>query len=510
LGGGEVNYKLKAKAKTTNPDLLTYQTAKLLHHLAYDDPVKETLVLGGGFAGLSAAIYLALQKVEVTLLEQQPTLGGKAGRFERDGFRFDTGPSVFTMRWVLEDLFKAAGRALPFELTPLEPLCRYIYPSGKVWDVYQDVDRTVSQLDTKEAKAYIALLAEAKRLYEAAAPTFIEGQTPNVFALVRYGLQHGLRAHPNLTLPQLLQAYGASEDLKLFFLRFATYFGADPFRAPAVLHNIAWAELGLGVYYPTGGIGTIVKALETLAKDLGVDIQTGVTVERLEQRGSVINNIHTSKGSFQAEAIVSSLDVLRTHKLLGKAIKLERLEPSLSGFVLLLGIEGHTPALSHHTISFSKDYKAEFQMIREGKLSPDPTLYFNISSKTDPADSPEGHENWFVMANAPALQHGQAWDEEKYSEELLDVMDSRGFNVRKRLCFKHVLGPTYLAKFAEHGSIYGSAPHSLFTTLRPKQTIAGISNLVLAGGTVYPGGGMPLALLSGKAAAKLLLEKSGK
>lgn len=481
------------------------QTANSLHVPAYDSAVKKAFVLGGGFAGLSAAIHLALQNVEVTLLERQPTLGGKAGRFEKDGFRFDTGPSVFTMRWVLEELFRAAGRSMPFALTPLEPLCRYLYPSGKVWDVYQDVDRTVSQLDAKEAKAYVALLGEAKRLYENAAPTFIQDQAPTLVDLARYGLRYGLSAHPNLTLPQLLQAYGASGDLTKFFLRFATYFGADPFRAPAILHNIAWAELGLGVYYPTGGIGTIVTALATLTKELGVEIQTNVTVERLEQRSSHISHIHTDKGSFEAEAVVSSLDILRTHKLLGKSTKLDKLEPSLSGFVLLLGVRGETPALSHHTISFSDEYQSEFKAIREGSFSSNPTLYFNISSKTESTDSPSGHENWFVMANAPALPDGQTWDEEQYSEELLDVMDARGFRARERLCFKHILGPSYLAKFAERGSIYGTAPHSLFTTLRPKQTLPGIENLVLAGGTVYPGGGIPLSLLSGKSAANLLL-----
>ncbi len=468
--------------------------------------MRQVYVLGGGFAGLSAAIHLALQGVAVTLLEQHPTLGGKAGRVEQDGFRFDTGPSVFTMRHVLEDLFRAAGQSVPFELTPLEPLCRYVYPSGRIWDVYQDVERTISQLEAKEANVYLALLKEAKRLYEAAAPTFIQGQAPDLFRLGRYGLKHGLSAHPNLTLPQLLQAYGASNDLTLFFLRFATYFGADPYRAPAILHNIAWAELGLGVYYPSGGIGTIVGALETLARDLGVAIQTNVTVARLEQRGPNISHVHTSKGVFQAEAVVSSLDILRTHKLLGKATKLARLEPSLSGFVLLLGIEGRTPQLSHHTISFSNDYPEEFRAIREGRLPSDPTLYFNVSSKSEPADAPAGHENWFVMANAPAL-NGQPLDEEAYAEKLLDVLDSRGFNVRNRLRFKQVLGPRHLATFAERGSIYGAAPHSLFTTLRPKQTLTGVSNLVLAGGTVYPGGGIPLSLLSGKAAAQLLTKK---
>ncbi|MGL4611592.1 MAG: phytoene desaturase family protein [Trueperaceae bacterium] len=468
--------------------------------------LKTALILGGGFAGLAAAIHLARQGVAVTLLEQQPTLGGKAGRFAKDGFHFDTGPSVFTMRWVLDDLFREAGRELPVVFEPLEPLCRYLYPSGRVWDVYQDVERTTAQLGPKEAKVYRALLNEAKRLYEAAAPTFIESVPPGLLALARYGLRHGLRAHPQRTLPQLLESFGASPDLTQFFLRFATYFGANPYRAPAILHNIAWAELGLGVYYPQGGIRAIVDALGELAKDLGVNIQTGVTVTNLEPTASRVTHIHTSKGSFQSETVVSSLDIVRTHQLLGKTTRLSRLEPSLSGFVLLLGLQGHTPDLSHHTISFSKDYRAEFGAIARGQSIPDPTLYFNLSCRSESSDSPAGHENWFVMANAPALSGTQNnLDEEAYAQQMLEVLEARGFRVKTRLKMQHVLGPKHLATFAERGSIYGHAPHSLFTTLRPQQRIAGLANLILAGGTVYPGGGMPLALLSGKAAARQLL-----
>ena len=221
--------------------------------------MKSVLVLGGGFAGLSAAIHLALAGCEVTLLEQNPSFGGKAGQFEKDGFRFDTGPSVFTLPHIVEKIFADAGEALPFELKPLDLLCRYLYPSGRVWDVYSDVERTTAQLSSQEAEVYRRLLAEARKLYEAAAPTFVFGQSPTRLELLRYGLRHGLAAHPFKTLEGLLDSFGARGELKQFFLRFATYFGADPYRAPAVLHNIAWAELGLGVSYPTGGIYAVVE-----------------------------------------------------------------------------------------------------------------------------------------------------------------------------------------------------------------------------------------------------------
>lgn len=464
----------------------------------------NVLVLGGGFAGLSAAIHLALAGCEVTLLEQNPSFGGKAGQFEKDGFRFDTGPSVFTLSHVIENIFAGAGEMLPFKLKPLDLLCRYHFPSGRIWDVYSDVERTVAQLNSQEAEVYQNLLNEARKLYEAAAPTFVFGQAPTRLELLRYGLRYGLAAHPFKTLESLLDSFGATGELKQFFLRFATYFGADPYRAPAVLHNIAWTELGLGVSYPVGGIYAVIEGLLGLAKRLGVQLQPNTKIEQLEHASGRVTAVHTSQGVFQADGVVSSLDIIRTHKLLGLATRLERLEPSLSGFVALLGIEGETPQLRHHSISFSPDYPAEFAAIKRGEFPLDPTLYFNISSKTDADDAPPGCENWFVMANAPALSE-RSLDEKGYLEHVLRILDKRGFNVTKRLYFSEVLGPMKLAKLAHRGSIYGTAPHSLLQTLRPKQTLNAVSNLVLAGGSVFPGGGIPLALLSGKAAAKLLI-----
>ena len=471
----------------------------------------HVLVLGGGFAGLSAAIYLARAGKQVTLLEQHSQLGGKAQEISAEGFRFDTGPSVFTMPEVLRDIFRDAGKPMPLVLEPLEPLCRYFYPSGRVWDVHNDLNKTTAPLSPAEREAYVALRAEARKLYKAAAPTFLFNHAPDLSALLRYGLRYGRAAHPRRRLPQLLEHFGASPELQQFFLRFATYFGADPYRAPAVLHNIAWVELGMGVYYPQGGIYAVVQALEQLARQLGVTILTNTQIERLEVHSGLIDYVHSNQGSFAAHTIVSALDIVRSHQLLGKRAPQARLEPSLSGFVLLLGLEGESPELSHHNISFSADYPAEFRAIAQGQVSPEPTLYLSISSKSQPQDAPAGCENWFVMANAPANAPGAYWtaeQEQAYAERMLECLEARGHRVRERIRYQHILSPNHLAKLAHRGSIYGSAPHSLLSTLRPKQRLWGIDNLILAGGSVHPGGGIPLALLSGKYAAQLALESA--
>lgn len=466
---------------------------------------KTALVLGGGFAGLSAAIHLALQEFNVTLLERAPTLGGKASEFRQDGFRFDTGPSVFTLPHVIEDIFKAAGKPLPIKLEPLDLLCRYIFPSGRVWDVYHDLERTTAQLSQEEATVYTQLLNEARRLYEISANTFVYGQAPSLLDFASYGLKHGLSAHPFKTLPQLLDSFGATGELKQFFMRFATYFGADPYQAPAVLHNICWVELGMGVSYPTGGIYSLINALQDLAQGLGVNIQTNTTIEKLERSSNHVTKVVTNQGDFSADAIVSSLDIVRTHQLLNLSTPLTKKEPSLSGFVLLIGVKGKTK-IQHHSISFAADYKREFDAIAQGKLIQDPTLYLNVSSKTNPNDAPEACENWFVMANAPALNANEkTWTTEQentYAQHILSVLEERGFAKKNQMEIKRIISPNTLAKFAYRGSIYGSAPHSLTSTIRPQQNIRGINNLVLAGGSVFPGGGIPLAMLSGKAAVE--------
>ena len=460
-------------------------------------------MLGGGFAGLSAAIHLALADQEVTILEQAASLGGKAGEYVEEDYRFDIGPSVWTLPHIVSDLFERAGETPPI-FKPLEPLCRYRFSSGRVWDVFRDVEKTTAQLSRQEAQVYRALLEEAHTLYDAAAPTFLYNQAPSITDLARYGLRHGLRAHPLKKLPDLLEHFGAAGDLKTFFLRFATYFGADPHRAPAVLHNIAWTELGLGAYYPEGGVRGVVNQLCALAKKLGVEICTDMKVERLETRTGKLEHVHTSRGTLAADTVISSLDIIRTHQLLGRKTRIEGLEPSLSGFVLLLGLKGETSELTHHNILFPEDYRAEFETVRRGELPQDPTLYVSISSKSQPSDAPRGGENWFVLANAPA-DSGVDYDEEGYAEHLIDLLERRGLDVRERLEVKKTFPPRYLSTLAHRGSIYGAAPHSLLQTLRPKQRVRAVHNLFLAGGSVHPGGGIPLTLLSGKHAAALAL-----
>ncbi len=477
-------------------------------------------VVGAGFAGLAAAIDLARLGARVTLLERAEEVGGKAGEWSLEGFRFDIGPSVFTLPDVVDAIFRDAGRERPFELRPLTPLCRYVYPSGRVWDVHSDLEPTLAGLEAGEGRAYVRALEAARRLYEDAAPTFVRGPAPGWLRLAAYGVRHGLRASPGRRLPDLLTALGVSGDLLPFFLRFATYFGGDPYRAPAVLHNIAWVELGLGVTWPVGGVHGVVRALRALAEDLGVEVHTGTEVQALPQRAGRVREVVTDTETLAVDGVVAAVDRRWALALLDRTAPVRR-HPSLSGTVALLGVRGVDARLAAHNVLFPDDYAAEFDDLRAGRHPRDPTLYLHASSKDDPDDAPPGCENWFVMANAPALPAGDATGrpgaaqpspedaarrpaDAAASRRLRTTLAARGFDSAGRTVVERDLGPAELARFGDRGAIYGAAPHGLTSTVRPGPRVRGVANLLLAGGTVHPGGGIPLALLSGRHGAAAL------
>ncbi len=472
---------------------------------------RDAVVLGAGFAGLAAAIELAAGGAEVVLLEREAAPGGKAAEVRDGGLRFDTGPSVVTLPDVLRGPFEAVGATLSVALSPLEPLARYRFASGRVLDVSRDVARTTAQLDAREAQAYTTLLEEARAFYEAAAPTFVFGPPPGPLRLARYGLRHGLRARPWARLPDLLAHHGATGDVRDLFLRFATYFGADPFRAPAVLHNIAWVELGLGVVAPEGGVAALVRAYEALARDLGVEIRTGADVTSLAvEGGGVAVGVRSGGGAtatVHGRRVVSALDRGRTLALLGR--RAPDPPPSLSGMVVLLDVEGRRADAPLHTLSMPARYEAEFEAIRRGRVPDDPTLYVAVSARGTPGDAPDGRENWYVMANAPALRGDVEVDEAAYADAIEATLVRRGLLAPGGFRRVATRGPRHLARLATHGAIYGAAPHSLLGTIRPPHRLPGAPSLRLAGGTVHPGGGIPLAVLSGRGAARELLAADG-
>lgn len=484
---------------------------------------REVIVIGGGLGGLSAAIHIAAAGIPVRLMEQRSVMGGKAGEIRAGGFRWDTGPSVVTLPHILEAIFASAGESLSDYLTllPVEPLTEYRFPDGDRLRLWKEPDRMRAELASRDPDLWSRwdrFLEYARRLYENAAPLFLETPIHSLSHLLR---QPALWRVRNLLLPidPLRSMHAAAwrylRDPALVQIadRYATYNGSDPFRAPATLNLISWVENGLGVYYVRGGIYRLVEALTALAQKKGVMLHPGEKVLRIHHRHRRIEAVETNKALYPARAVVSAVDVQLTYQqLMGVPLPhlLRRNEPSLSGIVFLWGIRMQSD-LGHHTIFFSRDYRREFREIfGEKRVPSDPTVYVAITGKTDPAHAPSGAENWFILLNMPPLSG--TWDP-RTTDYLRKHLYERfaqaipGFSPEK-IVAEEVLTPHYWEELGSVcGSLYGSASNSMFSAfLRPANRSRRFRGLYFAGGAAHPGGGIPLVLLSGRHAARLLME----
>jgi phytoene desaturase len=491
---------------------------------------RHAVVIGAGIGGLSAAVRLALNGWRVTVYEKNAQVGGKMGELSADGFRWDLGPSVITMRHVFESLFEAAGRRLEdyLDLRPVEPLTRYFYPDGTIFDASADLTHMaqhIAALDERDVEGYLRYLAYAARIHRITGKVFIYDQPPRLRSFAKVPVNEWLQADPLRTMQQAIEAHVRTPHLRQLLGRFATYVGGSPFEAPATLNVIAHVELTGGVWYPRGGIYAIARAFERLAGELGVVIHTGRGVQRIDVTGVRATGVTLDDGThIDADAVVSNLDVTTVYERLlpptpaisRRLTQLRRFEPSCSGFVLLLGVEGRAGSLAHHNIFFSPDYRREFQAIFKDRVAPnDPTIYVAITAKTDPGHAPPGCENWFVLVNAPPLSDRYDWQANaaSYRGHILERLASFGVDVRQRIAYERILTPVDLAAMtgAYRGALYGPSANSKWTAFRrPHNRCVDVPGLYFAGGTTHPGGGVPMVTLSGKVAAEMVIEDAAR
>lgn len=445
---------------------------------------RHVAVIGAGFAGLAAALRLAGAGARVTVLDHLGWAGGKAALGYRD---FSSGPTVVTMPQVFRALHARSGLPPP-GLAPARPTTSYHSAGGRTFapealHVAGSLESTLAQLSRQEGRDYVRLLSAARRMYLDAAPTFLFRPPPGTAALTRYALTRGLRAAPWSSLAHLVQS---GPFLTPFWLRFATYLGANPYRAPAVLHNVAWVELGHGVWHLAGGLGALAERLRERAEALGVRFEFGTEVQHLITRGVEVVGAHTTRGAFVADAWVSAADRALTRRWLGLPAK--DAPRGLSGVALQLRLMNGC-GRAHH-IFWPADYAREWQDIRAGRLPRDPTLYLHLDG-----------ERAFLLVNAPP-DPAAAPDPRGYGAFLLKRLQAR---LPLPVTEWRPLSPVDYARTALAGALYGRAPHGLLGSLRPGWTLPAARNLVQVGGTVHPGGGVPLSLLSGWNGAGRLL-----
>ena len=488
---------------------------------------KEIIIIGAGIGGLSAAIRLAKEGFSVRILEKNKNVGGKVNLVEANGYRFDTGASLLTMRHVLDDLFNFAERNIEDYLTilPLDPICRYVWSDGTRFDASSDLQKTeteIEKLEPKDAKNFRNFLADAKKKYEIAEKTFLAHSLNDLPKLLRPKYLKDLLAISSLkTLDKHNKSYFQSPKLQQLFNRFATYNGSSPYQTPATFALVPYVEFGLGAWYVKGGMYEIPKALEKLATELGVIIYTESNVEKIEIENGRAVGVRVGGEVFGSDFVVANSDAVETYRnLIDKKArqsfsdkKIEATEPSCSGFVLLLGTKKRFPQLAHHNIFFSDDYKAEFNAIfKEKRPAQNPTIYVCATSRTDETQSPDGHENLFVLINAPYTNKATVWEEEKkpYRNSIIKKLEDFGLDgLDDSIDFEQIITPEdFERKYrANKGSIYGISSNGIFSAfMRPPNKAKDTRNLYFVGGATHPGGGIPLVLLSGKMASDLILE----
>ncbi|TXK51313.1 phytoene desaturase [Pontibacter qinzhouensis] len=486
---------------------------------------KTAIVVGSGIGGIAAAIRLAVKGYQVTVLEANTTFGGKMQQFNLQGYRFDAGPSLFTLPHLVDELFTLAGRtpASYFRYTRLDPVTHYFWPDGSALKAYADPAQFAEEAEQQlgvPAKAVQQALAKSARLYKGTADTF---------------LHKSLHKAGTYLSPDVLKAIGCLSDLglttnmhaanqKLFqdprFVqlldRFATYNGSDPYQAPGTLNLIPHLEHNIGAFYPKGGIYAIAASLVKLAEELGVTFRYNEQVTRITTAAGAVTGVETHNGAYQAAVVVSNMDVVPTYRKLlpdqpapEKTLQQPR---SSSALIFYWGIQRAFPELHLHNIFFSQNYKEEFEHIFQHKtIAPDPTVYVNISSKLDPTDAPAGCENWFVMVNVPHNQ-GQNW-QQLIAATRTAVLNKLGSMLQVPLepliACEQVLDPLLIeqqtSSFA--GALYGSSSNNRMAAFLRHPNFSGrIRGLYFCGGSVHPGGGIPLCLLSAKIVGELVPE----
>lgn len=483
--------------------------------------MKEIIIIGAGLGGLAAACRLAKAGFAVSVFEKNATVGGKVNSVEGNGYHFDTGASLLTMRRVLEETFAFCGRRAEdyVEILPLEPICRYFWSDGTILDASTDIEKTeseIAKIEPQDAANFHRYLADARQKYEIAERTFLAKSLNELpqFLTLEY-LPDLLKISTLKTLDKHNAAYFKSPKLRQLFNRFATYNGSSPYRTPATFALIPYVEFGLGAWYVRGGMYEIPRALERLARELGVKIFTEAEAEKIVVENGRAVGVRVNGETVRADIVISNADAIETYRSLLDSKKFQNREPSCSGFVLLLGTRRKFDSLAHHNIFFADDYQAEFDAIFKRKIpAPHPTIYICATSRTDATQAPEGHENLFVLINAPSTSAHTDWRQETQNYRDLIIKKLENFGVQdleSSIDFERILTPEDFEKTyrANRGSIYGISSNGVFSAfMRVPNQSRDTENLYFVGGATHPGGGIPLVLLSAKMTSDLILART--
>ncbi len=475
----------------------------------------KVIIIGSGIAGMASAIRLAVAGFEVHVYEANTYPGGKLSAFEKDGFRFDAGPSLFTQPQNIEELFTLANEPIEdyFNYQSVDVVCHYFFENGKQLKIYADKEllaTTFEEVLGEDRKAVIDYLNNAEKLYNNIGTIFLNHSLHQsktwLHKRVINAMKHVKWTYLFGTLHQHNKANFKTEEAVQLFNRFATYNGSNPYKAPSMLSLIPHLEQNQGTFYPKGGMISITNALYNLALKKGVQFHFNKKVTSIVHEQKQVKGIIVDNENIAADIVVSNGDVYYTYKkLLNENVvahKISKLERSSSALIFYWGVKKEFSELGLHNIFFSRDYKKEFDHLFEKKtLMDDPTVYINITSKMDNNHAQVESENWFVMINAPTNE-GQDWHslvKEARKNIISKLNRLLKTDLEKYIISETIMDPVVIEQKTGtyKGSLYGTSSNSKFAAFfRPANFSKNIKGLYFCGGTVHPGGGIPLCLKS--------------
>ena len=490
----------------------------------------KVAIIGAGPGGLASALLLAKSGVDVTVFERSSAVGGRNKVFDRDGFKFDLGPTFFHYPEVIEDIFKAIGLDAHDELNlhKLDLNYRLIFGQGGQLDCTSDLDEMTERIRAlsgdNNANAFRRYVADNRvKLHKSKACLQEPWYGPTDLLSKRAMRVAGVLRPQRSVAGDLMKLF--DDDRLMLAMSFQTkYLGMSPFNCPSLFTMLAFLEYEYGIFHPIGGLGSVSERMASIAKDLGVTFRMNEAVESVIMDGKTIKGVRTGKGEFFADKVVMNADFAQgMTQLFPDSVrkkwtnkKLDGKKYSCSTFMLYLGIDKTYEDLPHHQIYASANYQKNLEDIEKNhKLTwDDPSVYVQNACVVDPSLAPEGCSTVYALVPVSHIHENIDWSKEKdaYRDRVLEQIEEKlGFEgLREHIVTEMVITPEDWGDHCYRGAVFNLA-HGLDQMLwrRPKNQFDEINNLYLVGGGTHPGSGLPVIYESARISSKLLLDSLG-